>query len=161
MNLSERILKGYKSGEKNNSSVNIRFAAKSWDIRIISQNIRSGNTDAYHPRVHIRKIAALWRINYTSIDTVCSSTAKLVSTLAGHGNTQLLLYMVVQTTQEWRKLLLSPPTKSEWSHNHSGSIRHVAIKNWTFIQSSAATNGKRNGKFTRKNHLNKHNKNTN
>ena len=25
--------------------------------------------------------------------------------LAEHGNTQLLLYMVVQTTQEWRKLL--------------------------------------------------------
>jgi len=25
--------------------------------------------------------------------------------IAGHGNTQLLLYMVVQTTQEWRKLL--------------------------------------------------------
>jgi len=39
------------------------------------------------------------------MDTVGSSNTKLVSTLAGHGNTQLLLYMVVQTTQERRKLL--------------------------------------------------------
>jgi len=99
------ILKGYKIGGENISSVNIRFAAKTSDIRTSSQNIRSGNTDAYHPRVHIRKVPALWRINYTSIDTVGSSNAKLVSTLAEHGNTQLLLYMVVQTTQEWRKLL--------------------------------------------------------
>jgi len=59
------------------------------------------NTDAYHPRVHIRKVPGLWRINYTPIDTVGSSNANLVSMLAEHGNTQLLLYMVVQTTQEW------------------------------------------------------------
>jgi len=72
MNLSMFILKGYKTGEKNNSSGNIRFAAKTWDIRNFSQNIRSGNADADHPRVHIRKIPALWRINYTSIDTVDS-----------------------------------------------------------------------------------------
>ena len=105
MNLNIFILEGYKIGEKNNSSDNIRFAAKTSDIRNFSQNIRSGNTDAYHPLVHIRKVPALWRINHTSIDTVGSSNAKLVSTLAEHGNTQLLLYMVVQTTQEWRKLL--------------------------------------------------------
>ena len=66
-------------------------------IRNFSQNIRSGNTDAYHPRVHIRKVPVLWRINYTSIDTIDSLNAKFVSTLAEHGNTQLLLYMVVQT----------------------------------------------------------------
>jgi len=96
MNLTIFILKGYKIGEKNISSVNIRFAAKSSDIRNFSQNIRSGNTDTYHPRVHIRKVPGLWRINYTSIDTVGSSNVKLVSTLAEHSNTQLLLYMVVQ-----------------------------------------------------------------
>jgi len=99
------ILKGYKIGEKKNSPVNIRFAAKTSDIRNFSQNIRSGNTDAYHPRVHIRKVPALWRINYTSIDTIDGSNAKLVSTLAERSNTQLLLYMIVQATQEWRKLL--------------------------------------------------------
>jgi len=103
MNLTIFILK--RNWEKTISSVNIRFAAKTSDIRNLSQNIRSGNTDAYHPRVHIRKIPALLRINYTSIDTVGSSNAKLVSTLAKHGNIQLLLHMVVQTTQEWRKLL--------------------------------------------------------
>ena len=37
---------------------------------------------------------------YTLIDTIGSSNAKLVSTLAKHGNTQLLLHVVVQTTQE-------------------------------------------------------------
>jgi len=41
---------------------------------------------------------------------VCSQTnklnVKLASTLAEHGNTQLLLHTVVQNTQEWRKLLL-------------------------------------------------------
>jgi len=105
MNLTIFILKAYKIGEKNINSVNIRFAAKSLDIRNFSQNIRSGNADAYHPRVHIRKVPDVWRINYTSIDTVGSSNAKLVSMLAEHGNTQLLLYMVLQTTQEWRKLL--------------------------------------------------------
>ena len=104
MNLIIFILKGYKIWGKNISSVNIRFAAKTLDIRNFSENIRSGNTAAYHPRAHIRKVPALWRINYTSIDTVGSSNAKLVSTLAEHGNTQLLLYMVVQTTQELRKL---------------------------------------------------------
>jgi len=105
MNLTIFILKGCKIGEKNISSVNSRYAAKTSDIRNFSQNIRSGKTDAYHPRVHIRRVPGLWRINYTSIDTVGSSNAKLVSTLAEHGNTQLMLYMVVQTTQEWRKLL--------------------------------------------------------
>jgi len=105
MNLTIFILKGHKIGKKSISSVNIRFAAKSSDIRNLSQNIRSGSTDDYHPRVHIRVVPALWRINYTSIDTVGSSNAKLVSTLAENGNTQLLLYMVVQTAQEWRKLL--------------------------------------------------------
>ena len=75
------------------------------NIRHFSQNIRSGNTDAYHPRVYIRKVPALWRISYTSIDTVGSSNVMLVSTLAEHGNTQLLLCMVAQNTQEWRKLL--------------------------------------------------------
>jgi len=77
--------------KKNNSSVNTRFAAKTSDIRNFSQNIRSGNTDAYHPSVHIRKVSALRRINYTSIDTVGSSNAELVSMLAEHGNTQFLL----------------------------------------------------------------------
>jgi len=105
MNLTIFILKGYKIWGKNNSSVNIRFAAKTSDIRNFSQNIRSGNTNAYHPRVHIRKVPALWRINYTLVDTVGSSNVKLVSTLAEHGNTQLLLYMVAQNMQEWRKLL--------------------------------------------------------
>ena len=105
MNLPIFILKGYKIGERNNSSVNIRYAAKTSDIRNFSQNIRSGNTDAYHPRVYIRKVPALWRINYTSIDTVGSSNVMLVTTLAEHGSTQLLLYMVAQNTQEWRKLL--------------------------------------------------------
>jgi len=46
MNLTIFILKGYKIGEKNNSSVNIRFAAKTSHIRNFSQNNRSGNTDA-------------------------------------------------------------------------------------------------------------------
>ena len=105
MNLTIFILKGYKIGGKNISSVNIRFAAKSSDMRNFSQNIRSDNTDAYHPRVHIRNVPGLWRINYTSIDTVVSSNAKLVSTLTEQVKTQLLLYMVVQTMQEWRKLL--------------------------------------------------------
>ena len=105
MNLTIFILKGYKIGGKNNSSVDIRFAAKTSDIRNFSQNIRSGNTDTYHQRVHNRKVPALWRTNYTSIDTVGSSNAKLVFTLAEHCNTQLMLYTVVQTTQEWRKLL--------------------------------------------------------
>jgi len=105
MKLANFILKRYKIGEKNNGSVNIRFAAKTSDIRNFSQNIRSGNTDAYHPSVDIRKAPGLWRINYTSIDTVGSSNAQLASTLAEHGNTQLLLYMIVKTTQEWRKLL--------------------------------------------------------
>jgi len=59
MNLNIFILEGYKIGEKNNSSDNIRFAAKTSDIRNFSQNIRSGNTDAYHPLVHIRKVPAL------------------------------------------------------------------------------------------------------
>ena len=62
-------------------------------------------SDAYHPRVYLRKVPALWRKNYTSIDTVGSSNVMLVSTLAGHDSTQLLLYMVAQNTQEWRKLL--------------------------------------------------------
>ena len=104
MNLTIFILKGYKIGGENNSSVNIRFSAKPSDIRSCSQ-IRSGTTDAYHPRVHIKKVPALWLTNYTSIDTVGSSNAKLVSTVAEHGDTQLLLHMVVQNTQEWRKLL--------------------------------------------------------
>ena len=59
MNLTIFILKGYKIGGKNNSSVDIRYAAKTSDIRNFSQNIRSGNTDAYHPLVHIRKVPAL------------------------------------------------------------------------------------------------------
>ena len=59
MDLTIFILKGYKIGEKNNSSVNIRFAAKISDIRNFSQNIRSGNTDAYHLRVYIRNVPAL------------------------------------------------------------------------------------------------------
>jgi len=78
MNLTIFILKGHKSGKKN-SSVNIRFFVKTSDIRNFSQNIRSdvqnissGNTDAYNPGVHIMKVTALWRINYTSIDTVGS-----------------------------------------------------------------------------------------
>jgi len=45
--------------ERNNSSVNIKYVAKTSDIRNFSQNIRSGNTDAYHSRVYIRKIPAL------------------------------------------------------------------------------------------------------
>jgi len=77
MKLTIFILKGYKIGEKNNSSINIRIVAKTSAIRNFSQNIRSGNTDAYHPRVHIRKVPALWRISYTSIDTIGSSNAKL------------------------------------------------------------------------------------
>jgi len=36
MNLTTFILKGYKIGEKNNRLGNIRFAAKTWDIRIFS-----------------------------------------------------------------------------------------------------------------------------
>jgi len=91
MKLTNFILKGYKILGKKSSSVNIRFAAKTSNIRNLFQNIRSGNTDAYHPSVHIRKVPALWRVNYTSIDTVGSSNAKLVSMLAEHGNTQLLL----------------------------------------------------------------------
>ena len=55
MNLAVFILKGYKIGGKNNSLVNIRYAAKTSDIRNFSQNIRNRNTDAYHPRVSIRK----------------------------------------------------------------------------------------------------------
>jgi len=35
------LLKGRKCGRKNNSSVNIRFVAKTSDIGNISQNIRS------------------------------------------------------------------------------------------------------------------------
>ena len=105
MNLTIFILKGCKIWGRNNSSVNIRYAAKTSDIRNFSQNIRSANTDAYHPRVYIRKVPALWLINYTSIDTVGSSNVMLVSTLAEHGSTQLLLYMVAQNTQEWSKLL--------------------------------------------------------
>ena len=72
MNLTIFILKRYKIRGKNNSSVNNRFAAKTSGIINFSQNIRSDNTDAYHPRVHIRKAPALWRKNYTSIDTVGS-----------------------------------------------------------------------------------------
>ena len=105
MNLTIFILKGCKIWGRNNSSVNIRYAAKTSDIRNFSQNIRSANTDAYHPRVYIRKVPALWLINYTSIDTVGSSNVMLVCTLAEHDSTQLLLYMVAQNTQEWRKLL--------------------------------------------------------
>ena len=52
---SERIY----NWEEYNSSVKIRYAAKTSDIRYFSQNIRSGNTDAYHPRVYIRKVPAL------------------------------------------------------------------------------------------------------
>ena len=60
MNLTIFILnKDIKFGERNNSAVNIRYAAKTSDIRNFSQNIRNGNTDAYHPRVYIRKIPAL------------------------------------------------------------------------------------------------------
>jgi len=59
MKLTTFILKGYKIGEKYNSSVNIKIAAKTSDVRNFSQDIRSGNTDAYHPRVHIRKVPAL------------------------------------------------------------------------------------------------------
>jgi len=59
MNLTIFILKGYKIGGKNNSSVNIRYAAKTSDIRNFSQNIRNRNTDAYHPRVYIRKVPTL------------------------------------------------------------------------------------------------------
>jgi len=59
MNLTIFNLKICKIGGKNNSSVNIRFAAKTSDIRNFSQNIRSHNTDAYHLRVHIRKAPAL------------------------------------------------------------------------------------------------------
>ena len=40
MNLTVFILKRYKIGGKNYSSVNIRFAAKTSDIRNFSQNIR-------------------------------------------------------------------------------------------------------------------------
>ena len=53
------ILKGYKIGGKNNLSVNIRYAAKTSDIRNFPQNIRSRSTAAYHPRVYIRKVPAL------------------------------------------------------------------------------------------------------
>ena len=62
MNLTIFIRKGYKIG-KNNSSVNIIFAAKTSDIRNFSQNIRSGNIDAYHPRVRIRKVPALCKLH--------------------------------------------------------------------------------------------------
>jgi len=48
-----------KLGERNNSSVHIRYAAKTSDIRNFSQNIRSGNTGAYHPREYIRMVTAL------------------------------------------------------------------------------------------------------
>ena len=59
MNLTIFILKRYKIGGNNNSSVNIRFTAKPSDIRNFSQNIKSGNTDSHHPRVHIRNAPAL------------------------------------------------------------------------------------------------------
>ena len=54
--------------------------------------------------MHIIHVYTLGRsqlcdVNYTSIDTVGSSNVMLVSTLAEHGNTQLLLYMVAQNTQ--------------------------------------------------------------
>jgi len=103
MNLTIFILKGYNIGGKKQQLSQHQTCRQ--NIRHFSQNIRSGNTEAYHPRVYIRKVPALWRINYTSIDTVGSSNVMLVSTLAEHGSTQLLLYMVAQNTQEWSKLL--------------------------------------------------------
>jgi len=103
MNLAIFILKRYEIWGKKQQLNQHQISCQ--NIRHFSQNIRNGNTDAYHPRVYIRKVPALWRINYTSIDTVGSSNVMLVSTLAEHGSTQLLLYMVAQNTQEWRKLL--------------------------------------------------------
>ena len=103
MNLAIFLLQGYKICGKKQLLGQHQICCQ--NIRPFSQNSRSGSTDAYHPRVYIRKVSALWRKNYTSIDTVGSSNVMLVSTLAEHGNTQLLLYMVVQNTQEWRKLL--------------------------------------------------------
>ena len=56
--------------------------------------------------MHIIHVCTLGRsqlcgvLNYTSIDTVGSSDVKLASMLAEHGDTQLLLHMVVQNTQE-------------------------------------------------------------
>jgi len=38
MNPSVFILKGYKTGEKNNSSGNIRFAAKTWYQKFLSKH---------------------------------------------------------------------------------------------------------------------------
>ena len=103
MNLAVFILQGYKIWGKKQLLSQHQIWCQ--NIRPFPQNIRSGSTDAYHPRVYIRKIPALWRKNYTSIDTVGSSNVMLVSTLAEHDSTQLLLYMVAQNTQEWRKLL--------------------------------------------------------
>ena len=103
MNLAIFILKGYEIWGKKQQLSQHQICCQ--NIRHLSQNIRNGNTDAYHPRVYIRKVPALWRINYTSIDTVGSSNVMLVSTLAEHDSTQLLLYMVAQNTQEWRKLI--------------------------------------------------------
>ena len=103
MNLAIFILKRYEIWGKKQQLNQHQISCQ--NIRHFSQNIRNGNTDAYHPRVYIRKVPALWRKNYTSIDTVGSSNVMLVSTLAEHGNSQLLLYMAAQNTQEWRKLL--------------------------------------------------------
>jgi len=44
MNLTHFYPKSVENLGTNNSSVNIRFVAKTSDIRNISQNIRSGNT---------------------------------------------------------------------------------------------------------------------
>jgi len=40
-------MRGNVVKKQNNSPVNIRFVAKTSDIRNFSENIRSGNTDAY------------------------------------------------------------------------------------------------------------------
>ena len=106
MNLTIFILKGYKIwGKKQQLSQHRICCQNIRHQKILSKQHRSGNTDAYHPRVYIRKVPAMWRKNYTSIDTVGGSNVMLVSRLAEHGSTQLLLYMVAQNTQEWRKLL--------------------------------------------------------
>jgi len=77
MNLTIFILKGYKIwGWKQQLSQhqiccqNIRYQ------KFLSKHQKWYHWCIYHPRVYIRKVPVLWRINYTSIDTVDSSNVK-------------------------------------------------------------------------------------
>ena len=80
MNLTIFILKLYKNWAKKQQLSQHQICCQNIRHQKFSQDIRSGNIDAHHPLVHIRKVPALWRINYTSIDTLGSSNTKLVST---------------------------------------------------------------------------------